>query len=542
MKPLAAFIAFLVFFACAFFVTRALAPGESREPGTNYNNAAAQPATGEAPRAEANSNITINNESAASTPAAGAHSESNVSNENVKKAPVVWPDCTVTGRILDYDGKPAVGARVKRTANDGGPVGNSKEIRTNESGNFSLKITTTSPREVFLWVRHRGQFDTIIPKVKTAPNETIDIGEVRLSGAANVRVHITDPGGRPVPNVEIQYKPEGAPTKPPSPIFEYLRTPDKPRAMRALTNESGMFTFEPVTAGRADVSVTNEYYITQKKSQSSLGLSPEIKKIELAPAAAETVKWIATNVGILRGRATHRGKPYANATLSLVNISKEGSWFPVRARTDESGNFTFPPVPASNYAVRKGDWALHFDVSTRMEAAGGEVQLSREETRLFQLLYKPQPGDDLRKVHIQTGDNVKDVDFGDSARVEVYVTDDKNRPVRDCYVRLFDPPKPGAEIVRGYAKRMQRSPLAIDKVEYTNNSGIAYFDDVPRGARSVARVGCRSRFHQRAKRCYCCGRTSRFCKDTITQGPDCTRASHGAGRRGRGGSCYIQYS
>ena len=96
MKPLAAFIAFLVFFACAFFVTRALAPGESREPGTNYNNAAAQPATGEAPRAEANSNITINNESAASTPAAGAHSESNVSNENVKKAPLrlpkyLWP-------------------------------------------------------------------------------------------------------------------------------------------------------------------------------------------------------------------------------------------------------------------------------------------------------------------------------------------------------------------------------------------------------------------------------------------------------------------
>ncbi|MBI3818702.1 MAG: carboxypeptidase regulatory-like domain-containing protein [Planctomycetes bacterium] len=480
---LAAFFIFAPAFAVAFFAARALWPaagdsGDGVEAGKPSRSPQRNPALAVAESAPINN---INETARPPEPTIIQHAKKKYA--TVEEEIAAWPTCTITGIVLDYDGTPAGGARVERVAANGGPVSYSKEAKCGSDGRFRLSQPTWDPREIVLRVRHHGRFDKLIPNVRTEQNVTIDVGEVRLAAAGSVRVHIIDKSGRPVPNVEIQYKPEGAPA--PSAAPPETRAEGVPRALRGMTDEEGNYTFEPVCAGRAALAAVVEFMNGQRAPQESLRISREIVNIEIAPGARESIEWTAASAGTLHGRATFRGKPVANVILTLDGRGARASWWPVRTRTDADGKYQFPPVPAGEYSIQKKDGALHFDIAARVAAADGAVSISENEISVVRDLNRPPLDDALHKTTILTGDNALDLDFGDASSAEVRVVDELGRPVMNAIVRIFRAPKPGTEFSQGYEARMQW-PAKTTKVEFdrqavSDAAGIVQFEAVPRG-------------------------------------------------------------
>jgi hypothetical protein len=222
-----------------------------------------------------------------------------------------------------------------------------------------------------------------------------------------------------------------------------------------------------------------------------LGLDPPAKTIEVEPGREELLEWTAPVSAVLSGRATARGKPLGQGVLTLLRRGADGGgpWYPVRAKTDSSGGFAFPPVPIGNYAVARGDYAIHFDVAALVYAAGTSVEIPVEWGARLRFL--GLDANNERKVELHDGENSADLDFGDANHLEVAVVDAQTQQsVPRADVRVYAPLGANATIPRGHARRFPENEVTgkptFDRRGRAGVDGKVGFDDIPDGRYRVS--------------------------------------------------------
>ncbi len=120
---------------------------------------------------------------------------------------------TVTGRVLDPDGKPVVDATVAPALTGSGNslTGDTRfSVTTDKDGRFTSVLPASGIREYNL-VAHDGKYgqwrtwaNGVLPPFRTKPGEAVRDLELRLTRPATVRGRVTDPDGRPVPGREVR--------------------------------------------------------------------------------------------------------------------------------------------------------------------------------------------------------------------------------------------------------------------------------------------------------------------------------------------------
>ncbi len=120
---------------------------------------------------------------------------------------------TVTGRVLDPDGKPVAGATVAPALTGSGNslTGDTRfSVRTDKDGRFTALLPASGVREYNL-VAHDGAYtqwrtwaNGVLPPFRTKPGESVGDIELRLTRPATVRGKVTGVDGRPVAGREVR--------------------------------------------------------------------------------------------------------------------------------------------------------------------------------------------------------------------------------------------------------------------------------------------------------------------------------------------------
>jgi len=120
---------------------------------------------------------------------------------------------TVTGRVLDPDGKLVVGATVAPALTGSGNslTGDTRfSVETGADGKFTAVLPASGGREYNL-VAHDGKYgqwriwaNGVLAPFRSKPGETFRDVELRLTQPATVRGRVTDADGRPVPGREVR--------------------------------------------------------------------------------------------------------------------------------------------------------------------------------------------------------------------------------------------------------------------------------------------------------------------------------------------------
>ena len=120
---------------------------------------------------------------------------------------------TVSGRVVDPDGKPVAGATVDPalTGTFNSLTGDARfAARTGDDGRFKLVLPASGVWEYNL-VAHDGKYlewrrwaNGVLPPLQTEPGEAVRNVEIKLSRPASVRGRVTGPDGRPVARREVR--------------------------------------------------------------------------------------------------------------------------------------------------------------------------------------------------------------------------------------------------------------------------------------------------------------------------------------------------
>jgi beta-lactamase regulating signal transducer with metallopeptidase domain/protocatechuate 3,4-dioxygenase beta subunit len=126
---------------------------------------------------------------------------------------VVERGATVSGQVLDPDGKPVAGATVAPalTGTGNSLTGDTRfSVETNKDGRFTSVLPAGGDREYNL-VAHDGKYghwrswaNGVLPPIRTKPGDVLRDLELRLTRPATVRGRVTDSDGRPVPGREVR--------------------------------------------------------------------------------------------------------------------------------------------------------------------------------------------------------------------------------------------------------------------------------------------------------------------------------------------------
>jgi hypothetical protein len=120
---------------------------------------------------------------------------------------------TVTGRVLDPDGKPVAGATVAPalTGTGNSLTGDTRfSVQTDAEGRFTVLLPASGEREYNL-MAHDGKVrqwctwaNGVLAPIRTKPGENLSDVELRLTRAATVRGRVTDANGRPVAGRDVR--------------------------------------------------------------------------------------------------------------------------------------------------------------------------------------------------------------------------------------------------------------------------------------------------------------------------------------------------
>ena len=123
------------------------------------------------------------------------------------------PAVTVTGRVVDPDGKPVAGATVAPalTGTFNSLTGDTRfSVESRQDGTFTMTLPASGGREYNLMV-HDGKYgewrkwaNGVLPPIRTKPGDTLRDIELRLTQPAIVRGRVTDATGRPIAGREVR--------------------------------------------------------------------------------------------------------------------------------------------------------------------------------------------------------------------------------------------------------------------------------------------------------------------------------------------------
>ncbi len=123
------------------------------------------------------------------------------------------PAVTVTGRVLDPDGKPVAGATVApaRTGTFNSITGDTRfSFETSQDGTFTMLLPASGGVDYNL-IAHDGKYgqwrqwaNGVLPPMRTKPGEALTGVELRLTRPATVRGRVTDGAGHPVVGREVR--------------------------------------------------------------------------------------------------------------------------------------------------------------------------------------------------------------------------------------------------------------------------------------------------------------------------------------------------
>lgn len=441
---------------------------------------------------------------------------------------------TVSGIVIDADGRPAPGAKVRLLARKGsGFAFGEPDAETDAQGRFTAKLEVKKKKTMRLRVTRKDRLPLNVPEVVLRKDEVTDLGTLQFSASGALEVLVADSQGRPVPNVQISLdlpRSEIKPVKPsdamdPAKAGEQAETAFEWMRGERRTDEAGIARFSALPErkvtikaqlrGLFDISTEG----LEVKSSDFAGASEEErmeasrkalramrekreaanqpvppKDVEIRAGTTQRVEFSVAHLGVLSGRATVRGNAVASEWLTLRSKGQPGgamlrfmSRF-VRTQTDADGKFTFPPVTPGKYVVERGDPGpvMSFDDTDDPIAMGQQFAAS--------MFDGPPKNDHAREVNVVEGSSSWDVDFG-GANVEVIVTDaDDGLPLAEVEVNLFDTERPSEAKTqkeeKGFAAAIKRFSQFAGRNEErrtirlkatTNAKGVVTFQDVESG-------------------------------------------------------------
>ncbi|MDR3619077.1 MAG: carboxypeptidase regulatory-like domain-containing protein [Paludisphaera borealis] len=120
---------------------------------------------------------------------------------------------TVTGKVVDPDGKPVAGATVAPalTGTGNSLTGDTRfSVTTDKNGGFRVVLPASGDRDYNL-IAHDGKYQEwrnwangVLPPFRTKPGDAIDDVEIRLTRPATVRGRVTDAQGRPIEGRDVR--------------------------------------------------------------------------------------------------------------------------------------------------------------------------------------------------------------------------------------------------------------------------------------------------------------------------------------------------
>ncbi|HIF41954.1 MAG TPA: carboxypeptidase regulatory-like domain-containing protein [Planctomycetes bacterium] len=208
----------------------------------------------------------------------------------------------------DATGNPVAKARVRlvdppspqqqgvviRSVSIGGPQ---KSVRTNSEG--IAELTTIPGKAMTLRVSHANYATLDLPQRTYAAEEL----EVRLMIGGGVRITARDSSGEPLANTRIGH-----------------RTPSGDDDSMHRTNDEGVRTYEHLSPGSHSFRIeestgSSGFMVFSGRGDDSPG--KDWTRIEVGNNMNHELELVGPPRGLLRGRLTVRGRPLANASLSL---------------------------------------------------------------------------------------------------------------------------------------------------------------------------------------------------------------------------------
>ncbi|MBL8693334.1 MAG: carboxypeptidase regulatory-like domain-containing protein [Planctomycetes bacterium] len=442
---------------------------------------------------------------------------------------------TVCGIVIDADGRPAPGAKVRLLSRKGsGFALGEPDAETDAQGRFTAKLEVKKKKTMRLRVTRKDRLPLTVPEVVLRKDEVTDIGTIQFAPSGGLEVLVVDSQGRPVPNVQISLDLPRAEIKPVKPsdamdpakagdqvetAFEWMRgerrtddagiarfsaLPERRMTVKAQLRglfdtaadsglEVGFGDFEGGTEEER-VEASRKVLRAMRETRAAANQPVPPKDVEIRAGTTQRIEFSMSRLGVLSGRATVRGRAVASEWLTLRSKAQPGgamlrfmSRF-VRTQTDADGKFSFPPVTPGKYVVERGDPGpvMNFDDTDDPLAMGQQFAAAMFEG--------PPKNDHAREVNVVEGASSWDVDFG-GANVEVIVTDaDDGLPLAEVEVNLFDTERPSEEKPqkdeKGIAAAMkrfsqlgrraeQRRPVRLKAT--TNAKGVVTFQDVESG-------------------------------------------------------------
>lgn len=419
---------------------------------------------------------------------------------------------TVTGLVVDHDGKPAPGVKVRMLGKESAAAFFAPSVDTDAAGRFSLNVPVKKKKTLRLRANRKDRMPIVVRDVAVRRDQTTDVGVIQFEASGALEVKVTS-GDRPVPNIQVEIDLPKA-----KDIEKQLASNGKkamdPEALEAVaemargrrtTNEEGVAHFPALPVGTVEVKVDVPHRAPPRATPSDPAfVTGDITRtVDVTLGKTETVEVSIRGLGVLSGRAFVRRAPLANEWLGLSEAKTSGTFLRkfgahVRTRTDAEGKFTFPPVTPGDFVVSRGDPGEPFDFGSMAGMADDPMEASMKAAEKMFGGQKSGELDHTRPVEVTEGTSTVEVDFGGALLEAIVQNADDGSPLADATVRLFDPPKESDKKARRNRRGVpfqlesdgDRRPVRLRG--RTDSRGRVTFQDLEPGAyRLVARVADR---------------------------------------------------
>ncbi len=259
---------------------------------------------------------------------------------------VLWPDLTMTGKVVDSENNPVVDADVFLFDNLNVP---SNETKTDEEGMFSMTFPDKTPLEYIYVVKPGAGFDYINLPVyrtfsnnkETPPPDYKGPYSFKLEGTKPFSVKTLGPDGKPLKDAKIHLGLLCDPRKEmvPGSNMKGVHIGHVPK-LTAVTDEAGIASIDWFPSWQGKTPFSASFYREQKDRTDENRLETEQSTYVFDPESNEpmTIQFVRSVPfhGIVKNS---EGKPVSDIRLRLDLEDKSTNFAP--QSVEEDGRFTF---------------------------------------------------------------------------------------------------------------------------------------------------------------------------------------------------------